>query len=93
MFSRKLELSGVGSAGTAGARKLLNCVLLDGVPGDLSEASSRFASDTFLLLMLRRLDDEKFLRILCAIGDPDRPFASSPSTRPRLLGGDPRVIG
>ena len=72
----------MGRAGTAG--RLLKG-LLEGVPGDMSEFSSKLVMDMFLLL---KLDDEKFFLNFCTFGDADRAVESSFSIRPRWPKGD-----
>lgn len=88
-LSRKAAAKGVGSAGIAGVREVPNGVLLDGVPGDISELSSRFVIDMLRLFMLLKLDDEKFFLNLDTFGDEERPVVlSSSSTGPRCLNGE-----
>jgi hypothetical protein len=62
---------GVGIAGMAGILALPKA-LLDGVDGDMSDASSRLDKDMLRLFMLRKLEDEKFFRSLVTVGEPDR---------------------
>jgi hypothetical protein len=51
--------------------------LLNGVPGDKSDASSIFETDMFRDFMLRKLEDEKFFLNAGRATDGEPAFAST----------------
>jgi hypothetical protein len=59
VFSPDCIVTDEGKAGKAGVRAVYGCV--EGVPGDMSDASSKFDRDILRVFILRRLDEEKFL--------------------------------
>lgn len=62
-----------------------------GVPGDISDPSSRCDTDIFRPFRLRKLDEEKFFFSLLMEGDVERPAsASSGSCASRGANGESR---
>jgi hypothetical protein len=91
VFSPDCMVTEEGRAGKAGVRAVYGTV--EGVPGDMSEASSRFDRDMLRAFILRRLDEEKFLCSL-AVGEPARvAWCSSLSRGPRDANGEPSGRG
>ena len=74
--SLKSDVNGVGTVGTYKPLLLLNW-LLDGVKGDMSSPSSMLGMDIFLLLKLRKLEEDSMFRSCLVDGEPDIPVAAS----------------